>query len=88
MTGLKPIEGISSYSDIKAIESGSVSKLFIIILFAAILLIYSSDIYAQDNPKQTAIDPYELSLEQLGKIVITASKSPQYDSKVGAMMMF
>ncbi len=36
---------------------------------------------AQEKPLPT-IDPYELSLEQLGKIVITASKTPQSTNKV------
>jgi outer membrane receptor protein involved in Fe transport len=57
-------------------------RTIIFILFVAFLLCSANSLNAQNKPKQTAIDPYELNLEQLGKIVITASKAPQSISKV------
>lgn len=50
-------------------------------LLLALLLVSAIGLNAQEKPIPT-IDPYELSLEQLGKIVITASKTPQSVSKV------
>jgi outer membrane receptor protein involved in Fe transport len=58
------------------------NKIIVFILLCFSLLASSNRLNAQDKPKQTAIDPYELSLEQLGKIVITASKTPQSVTKV------
>jgi len=53
----------------------------IVLLFISILLASTIKLNAQEKPIPT-IDPYELSLEQLGEIVITASKVPQAVSKV------
>jgi len=52
------------------------------IVVTAIFLVSTIGLNAQEKLKQTNIDPYELSLEQLGKIVITASKTPQLVTKV------
>jgi outer membrane receptor protein involved in Fe transport len=61
--------------------SGSASNLIVIILLSSILLGFSNELTAQDKPIRT-IDPYELSLEELGKIVITASKTLQPVNKI------
>lgn len=54
----------------------------IFILFIATIAVSENKLNAQEKPVKKDIDPYELSLEQLGKIVITASKTPQLVSKV------
>ena len=61
------------------------SNTFFFLLFITILLVSTNLLNAQDKPV-SAVDPYELNLEQLGKIVITASKTPQSISKVTQKM--
>lgn len=58
-----------------------VIKTIVFNLFVVFLMGLVIEVNAQDKPI-TKIDPYELSLEQLGKIVITASKTPQLVTKV------
>lgn len=47
-----------------------------------ILSLFANDIFAQANDDHNKPDRYDLNLEQLGKIVITASKTPKLISDI------
>jgi iron complex outermembrane recepter protein len=52
-----------------------------LLLLLTILVLYSNNSIAQD-PSTPAVNVYDLSLEQLGKIVVTASKNPRSVSNI------
>jgi len=63
------------------IEFFSINTIITPILFAIFLTSISHNLTAQNSTIQSA-ELYELSLEELGKIVMTASKTPQSVSKI------
>lgn len=67
---------LNSITVISAIQIKTLSFLFLI--FISIW----GEVYCQNKEPREGIDPYELNLEQLGKIVITASKTPKLLSEV------
>jgi outer membrane receptor protein involved in Fe transport len=55
---------------------------FFISILVGILILTPSRSNSQVKTEKSGFDPYDLSLEELGKITITASKTPQATSKV------
>jgi outer membrane receptor protein involved in Fe transport len=63
------------------IKTGTMAILKYIGVLLSFTIMFSIRLLAQDIPEHST-DIYELNLEQLGKIVITASKTPQSVSKI------
>jgi iron complex outermembrane recepter protein len=59
----------------------SLNKLTVTLMSIVILICFANGLTAQNIPANSS-ELYELNLEQLGKIVVTASKTPQSVSKI------